>query len=100
MQIILLADRSNLAVAKKPGQANRAKLLLDMLRIVVVFAKKTVPAPIATAHTSAIDRALVDLFSELAEQRRHILRARSSIAPLKLDRLPRTWIGAHRQRPR
>ena len=56
MQKVFLADRADFAVAKKAGEAERPKFLLDHLGIVTWAAEKILTAAIATAKTTAIER--------------------------------------------
>ena len=53
---VFLGHRPDLAIAKEACQTKRPEPLLDHVRIMIWFAKETLPPAIATAKTTAINR--------------------------------------------
>ncbi len=75
MQEVLFADGANFAVAEEAGQAHGAEALLDELGVVIGTAKHALPAAIATAEASAINRARSNLVFGAREQFGHVFRS-------------------------
>jgi hypothetical protein len=98
VQEILITHRANLAIAEETGKAERPQELLDVLRIMAHLAKKTVPAPVATAEASAVNGPSANAIAKFFEQRGHVLGAGRGVAPLELDRLASARVGAHSKR--
>src|SRR5258706_12950281 len=97
---VLFANRTDFAIAKESRQAGRADELLNVAGVVVVLAKETVTAPVATAKAGAINRTVFDLGAQLLQEHRHVFGAGGGVAPLKLNGLAGPWIGADGQRSR
>ena len=98
MEEVLIAHRPDFAVTEEPCQSSWTDLLLDVPGIMVLFAEQTVPPPIATAKTRAINGAALNLVTELLQQHGHILSARRGIASLELNGLTRSRVSSHSER--
>ena len=97
VQIIFFADRADLAVAVKSGEADRSQFLLHQFSIVVGHAEKIFSATIAAAEAAAVNRRTADFLLRVFEQIAHVLVRRRRVAPVELHGLTRARQRGDRQ---
>ncbi len=95
MQKISFADGADLAIAKKAGQTDWPKPLLDHLGVVVGPAKEILSTSVATAQATAVNGHARQLSPGAREQFIHVLRGGRRRTFLELDGLAQPRQGAH-----
>src|SRR5581483_1617577 len=91
VQEAAFADRTNFTIAKKAGQPDWAKALLNELSVMIGTAEHSLAASIATAQTAPIYRSFAQGRARARQEFVHVFGRRGGRAALELDGLAQSW---------